>query len=272
VSDAFISYTSNDRAHAESACSALEAAGLSCWIAPRDIHPGTMWADAIMDAIATSQVMVLVFSAAANGSGQVLRELDRAVARELPILPFRIENHEPSRGFALLLSTQQWLDAFTETMEVHLAQLVDGVRRLVPPRATSVEHPVNEELAAANASFLLEAAQAGDAAAATTLGLRAQERGDTGEALEWLTKGAEGEDVMAATNLGLLAKERGDQDEALTWLTEGAEGGDVMAATNLGLLAKERGDEDEAKRWLERGAEGGDQLAAEELERLDGGG
>ena len=38
--DVFVSYATEDRSTAEAVCAALEAKGLRCWIAPRDIHPG----------------------------------------------------------------------------------------------------------------------------------------------------------------------------------------------------------------------------------------
>ena len=42
--DVFVSYATEDRSTAEAVCAALEASGLRCWIAPRDIHPGSVWA------------------------------------------------------------------------------------------------------------------------------------------------------------------------------------------------------------------------------------
>jgi hypothetical protein len=40
----FISYAQQDKFAAEAACAALEAAGILCWIAPRDVEPGKAWA------------------------------------------------------------------------------------------------------------------------------------------------------------------------------------------------------------------------------------
>jgi TIR domain/Trypsin-like peptidase domain len=261
--DVFVSYSPEDRTLADSTCRSLEAAGLECWMAPRDIPLGSTWAEAIVDALDSSRLLVLVFSASANDSSHVMREVERAFARELPILLFRVEDSEPTGPMGYFLSPFRWLDAFGEPMDVHLAELVDAVQRVAG--AEGLEHPVNAERSAENEAVLRDAADADDAAAATTLGLLARERGDLDEALSWLTKGAEGGDVMAATNLGLMARGRGDPDEALRWFTKGAEGGDVMAATSLGLLAKERGDLDEALRWLTTGAEGGDVMAATSL-------
>ena len=39
----FISYATPDRAAADRVCAALESAGIPCWIATRDIEPGTIF-------------------------------------------------------------------------------------------------------------------------------------------------------------------------------------------------------------------------------------
>ena len=41
----FISYASLDSVIAESVCEALEKAGVTCWIAPRDVVPGSLYAE-----------------------------------------------------------------------------------------------------------------------------------------------------------------------------------------------------------------------------------
>ena len=47
--DVFISYSTKDKPTADAACAALEAKGIRCWIAPRDILPGSDWGEAIID-------------------------------------------------------------------------------------------------------------------------------------------------------------------------------------------------------------------------------
>ena len=49
--DVFISYSSKDKPTADAACAVLEAKGIRCWIAPRDITPGADWGEAIVDGI-----------------------------------------------------------------------------------------------------------------------------------------------------------------------------------------------------------------------------
>ena len=90
----------------------LEAQGLKCWIAPRDISPSADWAAEIIDAISAARVMLLVFSASSNRSPQVRREVERAVHKGVTVLPFRIEDVLPSKSLEFFLSAQHWLDAF----------------------------------------------------------------------------------------------------------------------------------------------------------------
>src|SRR5436190_21896953 len=76
----FISHSSKDAAAADRVRAYLEGRGLPCWVAPRDVPPGANWGQAIVDAIGRSRAVVLVFSAHADRSAQVLREVERAVS------------------------------------------------------------------------------------------------------------------------------------------------------------------------------------------------
>ncbi len=120
--DVFISHSSKDKAVADGVCATLEASGIRCWIAPRDILPGANWGEAIIDALSSSKAMVLIFSANSNESGQVVREVERAINKNIPVIPFRIENVPLSKAMEYFISTSHWLDAFP-IYERHLAVL-----------------------------------------------------------------------------------------------------------------------------------------------------
>jgi TIR domain len=126
--DIFISYSQPDRACAFELVARLEGAGLNCWIAPRDIAPSADWAAEIMDAICAARAMILVFSASSNQSPQVRREVERAVHRQLCILPFRIEDVLPSKSLEFFLSAQHWMDAFPPPREPHYARLCNYLK------------------------------------------------------------------------------------------------------------------------------------------------
>ena len=125
--DVFISYSSKDRLAADAACAVLEAKGIRCWIAPRDIVPGENWSASIPGAIAAARVFLLIFSNNANASEQVGREVDIAANRRLTIIPFRIENTLPEKSLEYFLNTRHWLDAFTPPLEQHLSKLADAI-------------------------------------------------------------------------------------------------------------------------------------------------
>ncbi|MEP6547184.1 MAG: toll/interleukin-1 receptor domain-containing protein [Gammaproteobacteria bacterium] len=121
--DVFISYSQPDRDCALELVARLEGEGIRCWIAPRDIAPSADWAAEIMDAISVARTMILVFSASSNQSPQVRREVERAVHKQLSILPFRIEDVLPSKSLKYFLSAQHWMDAFAPPRELHYARL-----------------------------------------------------------------------------------------------------------------------------------------------------
>jgi len=127
----FICHSSTDKAVADAACAALEAQRIPCWIAPRDILAGEEYGKSIVDALASCQIVLLVFSAHANGSPQVRREIERAVSKGKIIVPFRIEDVLPSDAMEFALSNTHWLDALTPPLERYLLQLCDSMARLI---------------------------------------------------------------------------------------------------------------------------------------------
>jgi hypothetical protein len=123
MNDVFISYSQPDAECAIELVARLEAEGIKCWIAPRDITPAADWAAEIIDAISAARLMVLVFSASSNHSAQVRREVERAVHKQVQILPFRIEDVLPSKSLEYFLSSQHWMDAFPAPRDAHYARL-----------------------------------------------------------------------------------------------------------------------------------------------------
>ena len=145
--DVFLSYSSKDKAAADAVCHALEAARIRVWMAPRDILPGAGWAQSIIAAINGARVMVLVFSGNANGSPQIEREVERAVAKGVAIVPVRIEDVAPSEALEYFISAPHWLDAFTEPLEEHFEKLTEAVKRLLTSDFVPAASPSINELA-----------------------------------------------------------------------------------------------------------------------------
>jgi TolB-like protein len=132
----FVSYASQDSAVAESICTALEKDGIACWIAPRDVRPGDFYADAIVQAINACQVLVLVLSENSIASAHVLREVERASAKQRPVISLRIDATPLPTGLEYFLSTSQWLDASGGNLARSFPKLVEAVRRRAATPAT----------------------------------------------------------------------------------------------------------------------------------------
>jgi hypothetical protein len=129
--DVFISYSSLDKVTADAACAMLEKSGIRCWIAPRDVVPGSELGTAVIHAIDASSVFVLIFSSSANTSRQISREVQRAIHQSIPVVPVRIEDVPPTEALAYFVGAVHWLDALTPPLETHLQQLAESVRALL---------------------------------------------------------------------------------------------------------------------------------------------
>jgi hypothetical protein len=125
--DIFISHAGDDRGVADAACAALEARGLACWLAPRDLLPGQDAADAAAGAVARAKLLIAILSAASAGTLQLRHEAERAVAYGVPILVFRIADVEPGPP----LDGAETLDALTPPVAPHLDYLGDRAVRLI---------------------------------------------------------------------------------------------------------------------------------------------
>ncbi|MEY3480199.1 MAG: hypothetical protein RIQ71_974, partial [Verrucomicrobiota bacterium] len=127
----FISHSSEDAAVAEKVCRALESAGLATWICSRDIQPGQTWAGAISDALERSSAVVLLFTANANRSDHVLREVDSAVKQRIPILPVRLDDASLSKDIKYYTNVAHWIAATDGRIEPHLAKITDSCRNIL---------------------------------------------------------------------------------------------------------------------------------------------
>ena len=126
--DVFISHSARDKAYADAMSAALESRGIRCWIAPRDIRPGMEWGAAIVEAIEGARMMLLVFSAQANASPQISREVERAVHKGVIVIPVRVEDVRPTGNLEYFLSTPHWLDAITAPFERHLEEIANSAK------------------------------------------------------------------------------------------------------------------------------------------------
>ncbi len=126
--DVFISYASQDTAVANAIVDILEGNGLRCWIAPRDVTPGSHYADGIMSAISGAKALVLVLSGSALTSKHVGKEVERASSKGRPIIAIHTDAAPLTPAFEYFLSESQWIDVGAGGLAAVAAKLVEAVR------------------------------------------------------------------------------------------------------------------------------------------------
>ena len=131
----FISYANEDREIADQAIANLEKHGIECWVSHRDSKPGEEWASSIVDAIENSQLVVLIYSENSNESQQVLREMERAVGANLPIVPYLVEDKPLSKSMSYFLGSTHWLDASNMSVDAGMHLLVNTLQNLLQPKS-----------------------------------------------------------------------------------------------------------------------------------------
>ncbi len=99
----FISHSSQNSGTAEDICALIESNGHKCFLAPRDIRSGHEYAEEIINGIDRSGVMVLVLSKDSNESPHVLREIERAVSKRVPIIVYKLEDVQLSKSMEYFL-------------------------------------------------------------------------------------------------------------------------------------------------------------------------
>ncbi|MBR5384230.1 MAG: toll/interleukin-1 receptor domain-containing protein, partial [Clostridia bacterium] len=129
--DVFISYSHHNKAIADAICARLEQDGIRCWYAPRDIRPGEIWAESIINTIENVKVMVVVFTEDSNKSPQVLKEITNAVNAGVTIIPFKMTNEQPSKSLKYFFADVHWLDAVGAPLNSSIESLSQKVRSII---------------------------------------------------------------------------------------------------------------------------------------------
>lgn len=112
--DVFISYSSQDMKAAQAICHVLEQKEIRCWMAPRNIPPGSDYGDVIDDAIKSCKVVVVIFSETAAESQWVKGELNIAFEEQKTIIPFRLDNTPLKGQNRVMLNKTHWIDAYPD--------------------------------------------------------------------------------------------------------------------------------------------------------------
>lgn len=135
----FISYSSKDKKFAEKIYNFLNDQGISCWISSKDIPAGSDYQVCVVEAINQAQIVLLIFSANANSSNEIAKEL--SLASKKVLIPTRIEDVIPEGAFQYQLSNRQFIDLF-ENFDNRLQELAHRIQYALGLPQAPMEPPV----------------------------------------------------------------------------------------------------------------------------------
>lgn len=122
----FISFSSKDQEKANQIVEFIEGNGYRCFISSRDLVAGKEYAGQLIDNILDSEAVVLLLSKTANESPHVLREVEAAVSKKIPIIVYSLEEVALSKSMGYYLMTHQWVPMDDNQN----ARLLDGLRNI----------------------------------------------------------------------------------------------------------------------------------------------
>ncbi len=137
----FISHSSLDKDIANQICEVLEALGVACWIAPRNVPPGARYGEAIFKVLESTSAVVLVLSEHANASEQVMNEVERALSNKKEIFPLKIDDVVPSPEMNYFIGRRHRLDATSTSLEASIEQLAEAVKTTATEGAGTAATP-----------------------------------------------------------------------------------------------------------------------------------
>jgi hypothetical protein len=127
----FLSHSSSDAALASELCERLEARGVDCFVAPRDLTLGRPYPEECVRGIEASDALVLLATPAAVSSVQVVSEVEQAHKRKKPIYTVMIGQPNVSRELDFYISRLHWFrkePGSIEPLAAALAAAVAGER------------------------------------------------------------------------------------------------------------------------------------------------
>lgn len=148
----FISYGSRDTDVAENICDILESSNVKCWMAPRDVEPGTNYAEEIIQAINCANLLIFISSKDTYQSVYIKNELKTALQHDIPIISFKIDGFLPEEEWMYILSKAKWIDAYPDYLN-HVRDLMEvlreeynsmGLHRVIDMSAFKENRPSND--------------------------------------------------------------------------------------------------------------------------------
>jgi len=139
--DVFISFSRQDVGAADGICQALEATGIRCWIAHRDIAPGRGYLGPVLEAVDHCRAVLLIASSHTTTSNAYV--LYRAAGRGVPIIWLKIDHATPSAEFKRFRESAVVIDASVPPLESHFRSLAACVKSLLNPTPTEDRHEIS---------------------------------------------------------------------------------------------------------------------------------
>lgn len=146
--DVFISYEKETKTIADNIVNTLEANGIRCWYAPRDVEG--QYAKSIVEAINKAKVFIIILNSRASNSNHVLNEVETAYKQMdengLTILPFRVSDEVLSDAMTYYIKRFHWIDAVTNDLDDSINKLLVKTRNIlgVKPKEDNTENIRNE--------------------------------------------------------------------------------------------------------------------------------
>ncbi len=140
----FISYASANYNVAEEICNLIEKTGRQCFLAPRDIRTGYEYAEEIMNGIEGSDAMLLLLSKESNASPHVLREVERAVSKKIPIIVYKLEEVVLTKSMEYFLMSHQWISARPGVGHAEVLKCIEEFDKDIPPGIEEIVERVSE--------------------------------------------------------------------------------------------------------------------------------
>ncbi|MBQ6897055.1 MAG: TIR domain-containing protein [Oscillospiraceae bacterium] len=133
--EVFISYhTSSCAEKVKQIVSALEASGISCWYAPRDVEG--KYASSIVKAINECKVFLIILNEGANMSEHVMNEIECAFSRfsrheDITLLPFRVDKFDMNMDIMYYLSRIHIMDGGIPPEVLKIKELINRISNIL---------------------------------------------------------------------------------------------------------------------------------------------
>ena len=155
--DVFINYSLADQLIAEKICDFFEANHVRCWLASRDLIPGSDPEASSIQALYESQLMIFILSSHSNVSSSLQGLLiEKAVEKKIPIIIFRLEDLEPSFEILHKTDSSQWIEGQRPPSEQQLQKIFAGSQTILDDEIDSAKKKVSSALHTL-VSFMLKA-------------------------------------------------------------------------------------------------------------------